>query len=334
MATSIGKVVGLGGTITVTPSGTSTDSVPASSATNAVDANYLNVLVGQGTLTLTQKAQLLNGTLTPESLAAAGTITPAQYAALTGHVWTGASGAGIAAAEWSKTLSPADGQLVYFNGCLYQAIGAVGAGVIPPVEAATPTTAAAPRYRLLVQGHSDPVVWDPNVTYYRGQTVSYLGGRYRLDSSTIASGTAPTDDTKWAWAGPGCLTKAEAATLADSNVARVPDSAAATNHTVTTRTPVLAGGDTNRVRLHRLIVYASGAVAVGPIANITFPVPINGKTPFIRVKAFNDIATTKPLTAQPTYVGTQVTGYSLICGVALASGNQAMVDIEVQENQN
>src|SRR5580658_4571774 len=119
--------------ITVTGGGGSGGTTGTGST--GINDNYVDVLVGQGTITLTQGKQLKAGTLSPETLVERGEITPDQYAALTGHAWTGHDLV-KEAVLWTPNLRPGDYELVFFNGILYQARGNVPPGVVPPVEVA------------------------------------------------------------------------------------------------------------------------------------------------------------------------------------------------------
>lgn len=309
-----------------------------------VDTAYLTTLVGQGRITLTQKAQVLNGTLTPEQLVALNIISSNEFAALTGQVYAGASVAVAAAVAWTSTLSASDGQLVTFNGSLYQAVGTPAAGTIPPVEIAAPAnTQLGARYRLLSRGRSDVVAWDSTAQYYRDQVVTYLGGRYRCESAGATKGTAPCiDSTEWVTEHQGMTsreqtqiplqtaTPAAASTNISTVTANLTNARVEQGITGTTQ-------DIPRVRRFHINMLNGGTAvaAAGTLLTFTFaqPFPATNKTPAIRCTPLSALTAARAITAIPAINGLgQCIGFTLVNGLATVAADPLSVMIEIEEH--
>lgn len=314
---------------------------PPPSGGTVVSPTYLDVLVGNGVLTLTQKKMILEGKLTPESLVVAGTINANQFAALTGQNYTTPGGLGSAAMAWSTTLLAQDGALVVFNGSLYQAIGAPAAGTIPPVEVATPVNPAlGARYRLLARGRSECVPWDMTVQYYRDQVVSHLGGRYRCETPTATKATAPSSDSaEWVAEFQGMTSREQTSFTSQTATpnAVTTNLSAVTANLLSVTTVQRQSGDALRVKRFELRAtnHGSNVVSAGStLFNFGFPVPFPAnKTPSIKCFPQSVHAAARAVGVVPTFDGNgRCTGFSCYNGLATVASDVIDLRIEVDEN--
>jgi len=205
--------------------------------------------------------------------------------------------------EWASNVAYADGQIVVFNGSQYIAQGAVGAGVIPPIEVATPPTPGSPRWVLAARGRSLPSAYNDNTTYYADQVVTHLGGTYILDAPTVPAGTRPTRDRRWTRISE-VLTDAESEKVSSADLY---------NFAVSTTAAIINNSDEDpRVRHHRVRVTTSAVLPPGPLYTLRYPRPFPSEArPAITVQAEDQIASFMLLTASAAITGGQVTGYTL-----------------------
>lgn len=205
--------------------------------------------------------------------------------------------------EWASNVAYSDGQIVTFNGSQYIARGGVGAGVVPPVEVASPLTPGAPRWFLAARGRSLPSSYNDNTTYYADQVVMYLGGVYILDAPTVPVGTRPTRDKRWTRLSE-VLTDAESekVTSADLSGFAASTTAAIINNT----------DEDPRVRHHRVRLTVSALSSPGPLYTLRFPRPLASEArPQIMIQVEDQVDAYMLLTAAPFISGGQVTGYTL-----------------------
>jgi hypothetical protein len=205
--------------------------------------------------------------------------------------------------EWASNVTYSDGQIVTFNGSQYIARGGVGAGVVPPVEVATPLLPGAPRWVLSARGRSLPSVYNDNTTYYADQVVTFLGGVYILDAPTVPVGTRPTRDKRWTRMSE-VLTDAESEKVSSADLSGFAATVTAAIVNNTDEDP--------RVRHHRVRLTISAISTPGPLYSLRFPRPLASEArPQISVHVEDQIGFYMLLTAAPIISGGQVTGYTL-----------------------
>lgn len=208
---------------------------------------------------------------------------------------------GISVQPWDSNASYSDGQTVVFNGSLYVAIGSPPAGLIPPLEVATPKQSGSPKWALATRGRTPAVPWDESTRYYQDQVVRYLGGTFVLDQPTVPVGTRPNAHPAWTPLSE-VLTVAESQRVSTRNLGNIgPD---ITAHIFE------QADETARVRNHRVRVASIGTTPPGPLYELTFPVPIDGHAPpELAVTPEDQGAWGLGLALQPVYSLSQCVGY-------------------------
>lgn len=225
---------------------------------------------------------------------------------------------------YDVTKTYAAGDMVTFNGSLYKVLAAVAAGVIPPVEVATPAVPGAPKYSLMSRGRTTAETYDATKPYFQDQVVTYNGGLYLLDAPSVPIGTAPTA-APWLPLSDGMgLTLEESMTLQLPNVAAGAGVAVAHNP--------LNSYDLQRVKGHRLrYIVAGGVLASGEVlATVMFPLPFPGakKPPRITLSPGNQGAVAAGLYAEPLTSGLMIVGYSIRVAYTVPVGTR--IDVVAQ----
>lgn len=214
--------------------------------------------------------------------------------------------------EWTINTSYSDGQIVTFNGSQYVSRGSVGAGIVPPLEVATPQIPGQPKWQLACRGRSLPTDYSDTATYYADQVVQYLGGVFILDAPTVPAGTRPGRDKKWTRLSE-TLTDAESekVTSADLSVFAVGTTAA-----------IISNSDeTARVRHHRVRFTMSGLLSSVALYTLRFPRAIPSEArPQITVQAEDQIMSYMLLTGVPILSGNFVTGYTMVANGGGSAG--------------
>lgn len=225
-----------------------------------------------------------------------------------------ASGASFLVQEWSSALTYSDGQLVRFNGSLYQVLGGAPAGLVPPIEVASPATPSSPRYRLASRGRTLPETFDATKVYYQDQVVQFLGGTFILDAPSVPPNTTPNSSPLWTRLSE-TLTRAEGQLVGSSNIGSV-------SANVTATVIQRAAGDVPRVRNHRLRLVVTANQAAGTALLVfTFPTAINSlNSPSIDLQVEAGALASTELAVQQTVSANQVTGYTLSTNVVLGAG--------------
>lgn len=235
-----------------------------------------------------------------------------------------APAAGCSHYPYDPAKSYTAGDTVTFNGSLYRVLAAVTAGVIPPIEVATPAVPGIQRYSLMSRGRTSPEPFDATKPYFQDQVVTYNGGLYLLDAPSVPIGTAPTS-AQWLPLSDGLgLTLEESMTLQLANV--TPGTGVTAGHNP------LNSYDLQRVKGHRFrYIVAGGVLASGEVlATVTFPLPFPGakKPPRITLSPGNQGAVAAGLYAEPLTSGLMIVGYSIRVAYTVPVG--ARVDVATQ----
>lgn len=214
--------------------------------------------------------------------------------------------------DWINNAAYSDGQIVLFNGSQYIARGSVPAGVVPPIETATPMIPGQPKWQLACRGRSLPVDYSDTATYYADQVVLYLGGVFILDAATVPAGTRPGRDRRWT---------RQSETLTDAEGEKV-TSADLSAFAVNTTAAIVGNTDeTSRVRHHRVRLTVSGFLSTVALYTLRFPRPIPSVArPQITIQPEDAVAVYMLMTAVPVINGTNVTGYTLVSQGASTAG--------------
>ncbi len=235
-----------------------------------------------------------------------------------------APGAGCSHSAYDPAKPYAAGDTVTFNGSLYRALAAVTAGVIPPIEVATPALPGAPKYALMSRGRTSAAPYDPTKPYFQDQVVTYNGGLYLLDAPSVAIGTAPTS-APWL---PLC--DGLGLTLEESMTLQLPNLTPGTGVNVA-HNP-LNSYDLQRVKGHRFrYTVAGGTLIAGEfVTKVTFPLPFPGtrKPPRMSASPGNPGAVAAGLYIEPLTSGLATVGYALRVAIPVPVGTQ--IDVAVQ----
>ena len=227
-------------------------------------------------------------------------------------------------AAFDVTKPYAAGDTVTFNGSLYKVLAAVTAGVIPPVEVATPAVPGAPKYSLMSRGRTTAESYDATKPYFQDQVVTYNGGLYLLDAPSVPIGTAPTS-APWL-----PLSDGMGLTLEESMTLQLPNITAGTGVAVA-HNP-LNSYDLQRVKGHRFrYVTAGGVLPAGDVvAKVAFPIPFpkTRKPPRITTSPGNPGAVAAGLFIEPLTSGLATVGYALRAAASVPVGTQ--IDVAVQ----
>lgn len=229
-------------------------------------------------------------------------------------------------ALYNSLVAYAAGMLVSFNGALYEVVSDVPAGVIPPVEAASPVTPGAPRYRKLTSGYTLPEDYLSTKTYYDGQLVKYNGVLYRLDGPVSAAGTLPNSGAPWTSIGDGIgMSAFEAQELTNSALsgANVGLSSADLRQLMS---------EANRVKRHRIrFITNAGAPGVGAnMLTVTFPQPLKtGRPPQVLISGESSLGSAADFAGELIISGSEIIGYRIWNGQTALS-NSTTYDICVR----
>lgn len=235
-----------------------------------------------------------------------------------------APAAGCSHYPYDPAKSYAAGDTVTFNGSLYRVLAAVTAGVIPPIEVATPAVPGTPRYRLMSRGRTSPEPYDATKPYFQDQVVTYNGGLYLLDAPSVPIGTAPTS-AQWL---PLC--DGLGLTLEESMTLQLPNLTPGTGVNVA-HNP-LNSYDLQRVKGHRFrYTVAGGTLLAGDfVTKVVFPLPFSGtrKPPRMSATPGNLGAVAAGLYIEPLTSGLATIGYALRVAIPVPVGTQ--IDVAVQ----
>ena len=242
----------------------------------------------------------------------------------------GSSGGGSTSSgiqTWTPGASYNDGQLVTLNGSLFQAIGQVPAGVVPPVEAASPLVPGSPRWRLVSRGKGSVEPYDGAKLYYQDARVTYNGIIFSLEVPSVAAGAGPLGNPLLWYPETGQMSAWESQPVTASNISGLASGA--------TCTPLLlTNQEVSRVKSHRFTYYASSLIAASQqLALITFtqPHPLN-RAPRISIQENTVSGVSAGVLASPMVNGNnQVTGYQLINQTAIGAGTTMILSVSCDE---
>lgn len=231
---------------------------------------------------------------------------------------------------WTATDAYSKGQMVSFNGALYQTLADVPAGTIPPVEAATPANPGAPRYRKLTAGSTSPEDYLSTKTYYEGQVILHNGVLYRLDGPISVAGTSPAAGAPWTLIGDGIgLSSFEAQELTNGNLQNISGALSSVEFR-----QIFA--ERNRVKQHRLRIISTGAPPAAGVAlvDVVFPTSLStGRPPSIAVTPESTLAGPATFVVKPLTSGGDTIGYRIIAGTALTATAVHDVSIRIDESR-
>jgi len=231
---------------------------------------------------------------------------------------------------WSATDSYVQGQLVSFNGGLYQTLASVGPGIVPPVEAATPTTPGAPRYRKLTAGTTVPEEFLSTKSYYDGQVVLHNGTAYRLDGPMSAAGTSPASGAPWTAIGDGIgLSAFEAQELTNGNLENMNGGLSSVEFR-----QIFA--ERNRIKHHRLRLITTAAPPGGGVAliDVKFPTPLRtSRPPSVVLSPESSLSGPANLAFTLLTSGNDTVGYRIIAGSTLPATSTLDVCVRVDESR-
>lgn len=237
---------------------------------------------------------------------------------------------GAAVALWSGLVAYAAGQLVSFNGGLYQTLSSVPPGIVPPVEAATPATPGAPRYVKLTAGGTVPEDYLSTKTYYDGQVVVHNGIAYRLDGPISASGTSPAAGAPWTMLGDGIgLSVFESQELTNGNLENK-------NGGLTSVEFRQIFSERNRIKHHRLklITTAVPPAAGVSLIDVKFPTPLKtGRPPSVVLSPESWLSGPADLVFTLLTSGNDTIGYRIIAGTALPASSTLDVCVRIDESR-